>query len=107
MHVRKVVLPHVAGGNVKCDGCLESSNSTLGNLPHRNKDPDKEGLMCKNIIVDAVILTVAHHLLNSLSLTFGEIPVLELEFHLPNLGISKLLLGYGHSSGFPPIRCTQ
>lgn len=36
-------------GNVRCDRCLESSSSTFRNLPHRNKDATKEGLMCKNI----------------------------------------------------------
>lgn len=65
--VKNMGFSHIAGGKVKYDRWLESSNSTPGNLSHRNKGPDKEGHMCKKIAVDAVI-PMAAHLLNSLSL---------------------------------------
>lgn len=42
--VKTVGLLHMAGGNVKCDGCLERSDSVPGNLPHRNKGPNEERL---------------------------------------------------------------
>lgn len=95
--VKTLGLPHGAGGNVRCDRRLESSNSTPGNLPLRDKGLNKEGLVCKKMKWICLFI-VACHLLNSLSLCWGNPCV---GAHLPSLGISnlKLLLGCDPPTG--------
>lgn len=46
--VKALGLAHGAGGNVRCDRRLESSSSTPGNLPLREKGLIKEGLWIEN-----------------------------------------------------------